>query len=95
MIPKRIQVIRLFKKYKIEKKISIDMNSERWISIERNIPETSDIFYVKNKDSIFKAIFIFGYPIPGTPKWWHPVKDEYIEESDITHWCELEDDDEI
>lgn len=75
-------------KDEIEKEIDCDIDSDKWISTSKNTPEESNVFYVKINDKVSKAIYLFA-PIIGTPHWWHPTLDEYINDDEITHWMNI------
>jgi len=89
MIPRRIQVIRLFKKDKINE-IDHHIDHDKWIPCDHRLPESSDVFLVKKGENIFKAIYVHAYPNKLPSKWWHPKQDEYIPENEITHWMKFE-----
>jgi len=88
MIPRRLQVIRLFKEDKIDSDHNqIDHN--KWIACDDHLPEYSDVFLVNNGKIIFEAIYLHGYPNKLPSNWWHTKRDEYIPENEITHWMPL------
>ena len=95
MTPKRIQVIRLFEKDFIDDKIfdcnKVSMDSDEWVSVERNFPDSSGVFFVKNQNEskVQKAIYLHSMPYPVPSRWFHTINEEFIDKGEITHWMTI------
>ena len=95
MTPSRVKVIRLFDEDQIDNKIfdcnKISLDSNEWISCDRNDPDSSGVFFVKNHDNsrIFKAIYLHSMPYPVPSNWFHTINEEFIEKNEITHWMPM------
>lgn len=88
MLPKRVEVIRLFNRDFINNPKLPEMDSDDWISIDYDLP-SQDICYVKNSTKVFKAIYLHGYKIPTPSKWADCVKNKFIDKDEITHWMPM------
>lgn len=95
MTPKRIEVIRLFEKDFIDDKIfdcnKVPIDSCKWVSVERNFPDSSGVFFVKNQNEskVHKAIYLHSMPYKVPSRWFHTIEEEFIDKYEITHWMAI------
>lgn len=93
--PRRVEVIRLFEREFIDDNIfhpnRVSVDSDDWISVEKEIPDSSAVFFVKNQNNsqVYKAIHLYRMPYVIPSRWYHTINDEFIDETSITHWMPI------
>ncbi len=94
-LPKRVEVLRLFRKKEIEDLfdlLGVYIDSPDFIDFKKESPSKPDLFYIKNRAEtlVQKALYIgeLNYA-PKDCHWYHPKINSYIANSEIGWWMPL------